>query len=215
MEIDFSALASRVAAFSDVLGCIIVSGDGLVLGAFPPGDADGDRIKAAWLRFAAVGQPERGFLRIDGQVWAYVTRGSYAGFAVAEGATRPGVLLDHLEQNLAVAEEARMQRSVARPPDRVELLAGTRPKALADEPSSNGSHPKATPATEVTAPLERVAGPVEAPHPPVAAPEGEPAPPEDTEIDRVVLAREFAGLLQEENRDVERTGEDQSRGMPT
>src|SRR5438046_7189964 len=100
MEIDFSALASRVAAFGDVLGCIILSPDGLVLGSFPPADGDGDGIKPAWLRFATLGEPERGFVKIDGQVWGYVSAGSYAAFAVATGTTRPGVLLDHLEQTL-------------------------------------------------------------------------------------------------------------------
>src|SRR2546430_7284474 len=100
MEIDFSALASRVAAFSDVLGCIILSTDGLVLGSFPPADGDGDGIKKAWLRFAAIGEPERGFVKIDNQLWAYVSSGSYAAFAVAAGSTRPGILLDHLEQTL-------------------------------------------------------------------------------------------------------------------
>src|SRR2546421_1144782 len=135
MEIDFSALASRVAAFSDVLGCILLSSDGLVLGAFPPGDGDGDGIKSAWLRFAAVGQPERGFLKIDQQTWAYVTAGSYAAFAVATGATRPGVLLDHLEQTLLVAGESRDQLRVGRPPGRIELVAGARPKALTQQPA--------------------------------------------------------------------------------
>src|SRR5438132_11290487 len=104
MEIDFSALASRVAAFSDVLGCIILSSDGLVLGSFPPGDEDG--AKPAWLKFAALGEPERGFVRFsDDEVWAYMSSGPYAAFAVATGSTRPGVLLDHLEQALLVATE--------------------------------------------------------------------------------------------------------------
>ena len=64
MDTDYSALASRVAAFSDVLGCIILSSDGLVLGSFPPADGDGDGIKAAWLRFAGIGNPERGFVKV-------------------------------------------------------------------------------------------------------------------------------------------------------
>src|SRR5438034_375030 len=37
MDIDFTALASRVAARAEVLGCVILSKDGLVMGAFPPG----------------------------------------------------------------------------------------------------------------------------------------------------------------------------------
>ena len=78
-----------------------------------------------------------------------------AGFAVAGGTTRPGVLLDQLEQTLAVADEAREQRSVARPPDRVELLAGTRPKALAEEASPNGSRPEPAPVPEPAEPVRR------------------------------------------------------------
>ena len=120
MEIDFSALASRVAAFSDVLGCMILSPDGLVLGSFPPGDGDGDGIKPAWLRFAVVGEPDRSFVKFPDEVWAYVRSGSYAAFAVATGTTRPGVLLDHLEQALLVAGESREQRTVARAPGRVD-----------------------------------------------------------------------------------------------
>src|SRR2546422_11584481 len=121
MDMDFSALASRVAAFSDALGCIILSPDGLVLGAFPPGDGDGDGIKQAWLRFAGVGDPDRSFVKFQDEVWGYVRAGTYAAFAVATGRVRPGVLLDHLEQALLVAGESREQRSVVQPPGRVEL----------------------------------------------------------------------------------------------
>src|SRR2546421_860459 len=130
MDIDFSALASRVAAFSDVLGCIILSNDGLVLGWFPPGDED--EVKPAWLKFAALGEPERAFMKFSsGEVWAYVSVGPYAAFAVATGKTRPGILLDHLEQALLVAAESREMRQMARVPDRVDLVRPT-PKALAD-----------------------------------------------------------------------------------
>jgi hypothetical protein len=140
MDTDYSALASRVAAFSDVLGCIILSSDGLVLGSFPPADGDGDGIKEAWLRFAAIGNPERGFVKVDDQLWAYLSSGPYAAFAVAVGSTRPGVLIDHLEQTLAVAEESRDTLAVARPPERVDLVAGSTPKAIAQGPDefSNG-----------------------------------------------------------------------------
>ena len=135
MDIDYSALASRVAAFSDVLGCIILSSDGLVLGSFPPADGDGDGIKAAWLRFAGIGNPERGFLKVEDQLWAYVSSGPFAAFAVADGGTRPGVLLDHLEQTLMVAGESRDNLPAARPPGRVELVAGNTPKAVVAEPT--------------------------------------------------------------------------------
>ena len=40
-------------------------------------------------------------------MWAYVQRGPYAAFVVAEPGIRPGVLVDQLEQALLVAEEGR------------------------------------------------------------------------------------------------------------
>ena len=213
MEIDFSALASRVAAFSDVLGCIILSTDGLVLGAFPPADGDGDGIKGAWLRFAAVGEPERGFLKIDGQVWAYTSSGTYAAFAVATGTTRPGILLDHLEQTLLVAGESRGELRMARAPERVELVTGTKPKAVAPQPEERPRYDWPAP-PEPSQPAEPASADVvpageavaDRPAEPGAAEgqpegsEGEDTPPEEAEIDPVQLAREFAGLLQEDRR---------------
>jgi hypothetical protein len=221
MDIDFSALASRVAAFSDVLGCIILSNDGLVLGWFPPGDEDG--VKPAWLKLAALGDPDRAFMKFSsGEVWAYVSVGPYAAFAVATGKTRPGVLLDHLEQVLLVADESREMRQVARAPDRVDLVRST-PKALADPKVEAQARPSAletpaageqpTPDPEPSSLEEFVPSVVPATdtrlsmgddmdHDPVRS---EPDPAEwdapeldETEVDRVILAREFAALLQED-----------------
>src|SRR5437588_11692127 len=129
MDTDFPALASRVAALGDVHGCIVMSADGLVLGAFPPGDED--RVKPAWLRFASLGEPERSFVRFSSsETWAYVRSGQYAAFAVAGGVIRPGVLLDHLEQALLVATDSRDRRQSASEPDRGERVAGILPKAV-------------------------------------------------------------------------------------
>ena len=190
MEIDFSALASRVAAFSDVLGCIILSTDGLVLGCFPPSDEDGP--KPAWVKFAALGEPERGFVKFaDKEVWAYVQSGSYAVFAVATGATRPGVLLDHMEQVLLVATESRDLRSMARAPGRVELVSGTRPKAVGEAAVFGPGKPRGdTPEGSSHEGSDQGA--------PDAAGVEAAAPVDDTEVDAVILAREFAGLLQED-----------------
>jgi hypothetical protein len=197
MQIDFSALASRVAAFSDVLGCIILSTDGMVLGAFPPGDEDG--IKPAWLKFAALGEPERAFVRFsDAELWAYVQSGPYAAFAVATGNTRPGILLDHLEQALLVAGESRDQRAMARAPERVEILSGAKPKSV------GATKDAASPAPEESERSPEPSEPTE-PTEEKKATEEEPARPafEETEVDRVFLARElareFAGLLQEDH----------------
>jgi hypothetical protein len=119
MDIDFSALASRVAARAEVLGCVILSRDGLVLGAFPPG---GERdVTPAWLRFASVGDPERGFVEFSDELFAYVRRGPYAAFAVGVAGTRAGILLDYLEQALLAAEDSRDLRAAVRAPETVDL----------------------------------------------------------------------------------------------
>jgi len=221
MDIDFSALASRVAAFSDVLGCIILSNDGLVLGWFPPGDED--EVKPAWLKFAALGEPERAFMKFSsGEVWAYVSVGPYAAFAVATGKTRPGILLDHLEQALLVADESRELRQMARVPDRVDLVRPT-PKALADpkvevqsrlphfDPAASADPPPSAP--ERSSLEELVPAVVPEPGRPLSMgdemgddPSRADLDPTDTdppaldeeEVDRVILAREFAALLQED-----------------
>src|SRR5436190_22203823 len=119
MDIDFTALASRVAARAEVLGCVILSRDGLVLGAFPPG---GERdVTPAWLRFSSVGEPDRGFVEFPDELWAYVRLGPYAAFAVGTPRTRAGILLDYLEQALLVAEDSRELRAAVRPPLTVDL----------------------------------------------------------------------------------------------
>jgi hypothetical protein len=203
MEIDFSALASRVAAFSDVLGCIILSTDGLVLGFFPPGDEDG--VKPAWLKFAALGEPERGFVKFsDAEMWAYVQSGPYAAFATATGSTRPGVLLDHMEQVLLVAGESRDRRAMARTPGRVDLARST-PKALPGKEGAGSATEAEKPALEratAEALVGRMDPPAEGEDPSTQGAEagtadGAPSQ-EESEVDRVVLAREFAGLLQED-----------------
>ena len=106
MDIDFSSLAARIAAdMQDLRGCVIVSRDGLVLGSHP---ADAESIlRPAWLRFASLGDVEKGFLQFAGELWVYVRKGPYASFAVSNSVSRPGLLLDELEHVLATAEEAR------------------------------------------------------------------------------------------------------------
>jgi hypothetical protein len=59
---DFNALAMTLAlGMADVRGCLILSRDGLVLGAHP---AESERTTTrAWIRFATIGDPERGFVQ--------------------------------------------------------------------------------------------------------------------------------------------------------
>jgi hypothetical protein len=119
MERDYSALASRVAARAEVLGCLILSRDGLVLGSFPPGGEQDTT--AAWLRFSSIGEPERGFIAFAHQQWAYTKHGEYAAFAVAVPSARAGILLDLLEQALMEVDEARNLRAAVRAPQQVNL----------------------------------------------------------------------------------------------
>ena len=78
---DYSALAQRVSMSIDgVRGCLLLSRDGMVLGAHPEGDAE-SHVRFAWVRFAAVGDPERSYIEFADQIWAFVRRGGYSAFA--------------------------------------------------------------------------------------------------------------------------------------
>ena len=126
---DFNALAMALGAgMADVRGCLILSSDGLVLGAHP---ADAERTTTpAWVRFAAIGDPERGFAQFGTETFCYVRRGPYAGFAVAGPGARPGLMIAHMEQVLLAAEQSRWRH---------EWLRGTEAAkvALRSEPSSS------------------------------------------------------------------------------
>ncbi|MGA9160870.1 MAG: hypothetical protein WB297_08420 [Actinomycetota bacterium] len=103
---DFDALASSLAVgVGDVRGCLILSRDGSVLGAHPA-DAE-TRTRLAWLRFAALGDLERGFAQFGTETWCYVRRGLYAGFSALGPGARPGLVIDHMDQVLLAADEAR------------------------------------------------------------------------------------------------------------
>ncbi len=113
---EFSALAARVAAsVVELRGCLILSRDGLVLGAFPAGEEG--LVKSAWLRFAVVGEPEKGFIEFGDEIWTYVRRGQYAAFAVSGLGVRPGLLIDQMDQMLYTAEEVRARREALRIPE--------------------------------------------------------------------------------------------------
>jgi hypothetical protein len=255
---DYSALAQRVAVtIGDVHGCLVLSRDGLVLGAFPE---DESAVKPAWLRFATLGEPQKGFVEFGDQIWCYVHRGPYATFVVAAAGVRPGLLIDQMEQALLAAEEARIKREPLRVPETPQALSG-KPRTSLHPPE------RAAPPAGVVAPEDRrawvtsqgavtpppvvespsagfggngpgevdasgseavaadqpddgghVGQPVadggESNAPPAAAeapavgsalqrePQklvgsgGEEEPDEDSEIDRVLLAKEFSGLLQ-------------------
>jgi len=110
---DYSALAQRISLnVQEVRGCLLLSRDGMILGAYP--DEEESLAKSAWLRFCVLGEPERSFVEFTDQVWAFVHRGAYGAFAVANVGVRPGILVDQLEQVLLSADEGRAARLIRR-----------------------------------------------------------------------------------------------------
>jgi hypothetical protein len=171
---EFSALAARVAAsVGDLRGVLILSRDGLVLGAFPEGDEA--LLKPAWLRFAGLGEPDKGFVEFADELWAYVRRGPYASFAVTGIHVRPGLVMDQLEQMLLAAEEVRARREALRLPDaapapsgkpRTSLHADPRPAPQPVQPAPQVAPQVAVPAPAPTSAPARPAAP-QAPAAPV------------------------------------------------
>jgi hypothetical protein len=137
---EFLALAARVAAsVRELRGVLILSRDGLVLGAFPEGDEA--LIKPTWLRFAGLGEPEKGFVEFADELWVYVRRGPYASFAVSGSHARPGLVMDQLEQMLLAAEEVRAKREI-RVPDAAPAPSG-KPRTSLHPDAKPTAHPAA------------------------------------------------------------------------
>lgn len=211
---DYSALAQRVSfSIAGIRGCLMLSRDGLILGAHPEGEPEAD-LRTAWVRFAGVGDPERSYVEFPDQIWAFVRRGSYAAFAVAEVGVRPGVLVDTLEQALLSAEQERVvDREAMRLPDAPSAPSGKPRTSLHmpdRQPTPEPEVARADVADDVpaseTPPEEEVAS---TPRPEVAdaqpeepepadddVPEAQEGKEEESEVDRILLAKEFAGLLQ-------------------
>jgi len=247
---DYSALAQRISvSVSGVTGALILSRDGLVLGAYP--NEDESLAKPAWLKFITLGEPDKSFVEFPDQVWAYVKRGPYAAFATAEAGTRPGILVDQMEQVLLVAEEGRGRRDTLRVPDsnaapsgkprtslhpqvdkpepaEVTAAAPEQPVSAAAPPDrgafkkkkdkdkdkqGDGGPPAAPPEVEPVAAAAPPDQPPDTPEQPASALKMEPQKlvggagttsfEDDAEVDRVLLAKEFSGLLQVDSDDDE------------
>lgn len=153
---ELSGLASTLAAgVGDVRGCLILCRDGLVVGSFLP-DGEGS-VRPAWIRFAAVGEPERGFVQFGTETWCYVRRGPYAAFVVAGPAARPVLLIDRMDRLLLSAEETRVNRPAAGDQPVVPAAQSSRrrtplhPDRPAGEPVVNGARGEAAVAAAVRA----------------------------------------------------------------
>jgi hypothetical protein len=250
---DYSALAQRIAvSVQGLRGCLVMSRDGLVLGTFP--DDDETVAKPAWLRFCALGEPDKSFVEYPDQTWAFVKRGPFSAFAVAEAGVRPGLLIDQLEQALLTAEDGRTKREAFRvpdvasapsgkpraslhpptaKPDPVQVVAQADQRRSSEAPRIAGSNaPAPTPegkaagsddtpaegrdndgAEDVSTARDRASTPVS--DQPATALKREPQKlaggdggsdddsEDESEVDRVLLAKEFSGLLQVHNDDDE------------
>jgi hypothetical protein len=219
---DYSALAQRVSlSIAGIRGCLMLSRDGMILGAHPEGEPESG-LRAAWVRFAGVGDPERSYIEFPDQIWAFVRRGSYGAFAVADVGVRPGVLVDMLEQALMAGEQDRAtDREMMRLPDAPVAPSG-KPRSILhrperpspepepmivptddipgkDEPSAVAREAEAGPSSDsATQEADGQEGETQPGQGPEVAEGPEPleGKEEETEVDRILLAKEFAGLLQ-------------------
>lgn len=212
---DFNALAAKLGAgIADARSCLILSSDGLVLGAHPE-SAEADA-RPARIKLAAMGEPERGFLQFGTEVWCYVRRGPYAALAVTGTSVRPGLVMDQMEQVLLAAEESRARREgvkldAALPPapsSKPRTTLHREPRPVEEPPpvviGAESPWPRTT-ASEADRPAEtpREAGSDASGQP---DPQTDPATPgepwkrreEGEDVDRFSLAREFSRLLQDD-----------------
>jgi hypothetical protein len=158
---DFTALAMSLGqGMADVRGCLILSRDGLVLGAHP---ADSERATTrAWIRFATIGDPERGFVQFGTETWCYVRRAPYAGFALAGPGERAGLVIDHMEQVLLAAEESRSRQDGPRGPEAATSPPRSEPTSYLDLEYPPSDHL----VIEATAPVLERSSSGDSPEPP-------------------------------------------------
>ncbi|HEV8420658.1 MAG TPA: hypothetical protein VGR13_04815 [Actinomycetota bacterium] len=129
MSIDFAALTQAVVAgLPDVRSCLIVSRDGLALGASPA--TEEGRTLDVWTRIAALGEVERGFVTVRDEVWVFCRRGAYGAVATAPSTARPGLILDSLEQMVLMAEESRVRKEGVRPAPERETPSADSPRRM-------------------------------------------------------------------------------------
>ena len=207
MSVDFAALVHAfVAGVADVRACLIVSRDGLALGASPADEEE--KALAAWSQIAALGEVDRGFVGLRDEQWVFCRRGPYAALAKASPSARAGLILDRLDEMLLVAEEVRLKKESFRSVDRepsVETPRGPR-TSLHREPREEAPGKLPPPTPEMIADAASAVGEVRTAEAEALPMSVTPAPDEDTderseepstsgEVDAMALRREFAGIL--------------------
>lgn len=217
MSIDFGALTHAVVAgVPDVRSCLMVSRDGLALGASPA--AEEVRTLEVWTRIGTLGDVERGFITVRDEIWVFCRRGTYGAVATASPAARPGLILDHLEQMVLMAEEARVRREGIRQTSERETASldasrGLRTTLHRDRPAEQAVPEHVLSIEASSDAVSTVEAEAEAPQS-EPSPEANPAVDEvaemrerrdrsadDTPVDPVELSREFAAILAEEEED--------------
>lgn len=200
------------AGLDGVRACLVLSADGLTLGAYP---ADGEDLgREVWDRFEQIAAPQRGFLDLGEEVWVIARRGPYTAVLVSAVALRPGLLLDRVEALLRAAEETRAHEAQPGPQGAPEMR---RPRLHPERQASperatwrphggeNGQapSPKYSPPEELRSAASKVVdvakleeGDLPAEGETEEVPEGLPAV-DPNDIDRVALAREFGRLIAE------------------
>jgi hypothetical protein len=216
MSIDFGALTHAVVAgVPDVRSCLMVSRDGLALGASPA--AEEDRTLEVWTRIGTLGDVERGFITVRDEIWVFCRRGTYGAVATASPTARPGLILDHLEQMVLMAEEARVRREgVRQAPERetasLDASRGLR-TTLHKDRAAEQVIPEPVLSVEAPEPASTAVAEPEAPESEQSS-EANPSVDEvaemrerrdrsadDTPVDPVELSREFAAILSEQEED--------------
>jgi hypothetical protein len=206
---DFTDLAARMSAgVAAIRACLILSRDGLSLGTYP---ADGEAMaRKAWDTLEQIGDPLRGFVDMGSEIWVVASSAAYSAVMVAAPGAKPGLLLDRIESQLLIAEEARAAEAAEAPAAPAAPEPVRRPRSpLHPEPRLDAApQPKPEPvkAAAKVVDLSASSGPAtRADDPPASEPVAKPARArklirrkKPATIDRVALAREF-GRLQSDN----------------
>jgi hypothetical protein len=151
---DYAAVAgSAVLGTPGIRVCLLVSTDGLPLGAYPA--TDERRAASVWTRLSSLGRVRRGFVTVDDEMWAFDQNEHHGVLLIADPKARAAILLEVAGQVLATV---RLVGGLA-PPEAVQDAgdAGDA-RELKDlrPPAGRGIrtplHPDAKPGTEPAVP---------------------------------------------------------------
>jgi hypothetical protein len=197
---EFGDLAARMSAgVAGVRACLILSRDGLSLGVHP---ADGEaRARKAWDALQQIGDPQRGFVDMEEEIWVVSARGAYAAIIVGSPEAKPGVLLDRMEAELASIDVARAaEDSPAGPADpRSRPRSPLHPEPrLEVKPEPEPVKARAGGGSEAVVDLLAAEPKNTAPESPEPAPKPQRRRGNAAGVDRVALAREFGRLMDDD-----------------